>query len=104
MDTERRGRGRPRDPLDVRVVESHTYVMKPQRYNVSALRADLYRVLDRALESGVAVEVERHGRVLRIVPDVPSAKLSRLVRRACLRGDPESIVHCDWSSEWKPAP
>lgn len=90
--------------LDVRSVSSHTYVMKPRRYNASALRADIYRVLDRALETGVAIEVERNGRVLRIVPDAPATKLSRLVRRECLRGDPESIVHCDWSTEWKPEP
>lgn len=43
--------------------------MKPRRYNVSALRADIYRVFDRALETGVAIEVERNGRVLRIVPE-----------------------------------
>lgn len=78
--------------------------MKPQRYNASALRADIYRVLDRALETGIAVEVERNGRVLRIVPDAPTSKLSRLVPRACLRGNLESIVHCDWSTEWKPDP
>lgn len=78
--------------------------MKPRRYKVSALRADIYRVFDRALETGVAIEVERNGRVLRIVPDAATSKLSRLVPRACLRGDPESIVHCDWSAEWKPDP
>jgi Antitoxin Phd_YefM, type II toxin-antitoxin system len=69
----------------------------------SQLRANIYRVLDQILETGAPVEIERGGRRLRIIAiDAPS-RLSRLVRRAdAVNGDPEDLVHIDWSSEWRP--
>jgi hypothetical protein len=36
-----------------------------------------------------------------IVPKAPASKLARLVKHDCLVGDPESIVHIDWSGEWQ---
>ena len=69
----------------------------------SELRANIYRLLDRVLETGEPIEIERNGRVLRIVPEVAPSKLDRLVRRPDdYVGDPEDAVHLDWSSEWKP--
>ena len=44
------------------------------------LRRDLYRLLDQVLETGVGLEVERHGRVLRIVADDEPSRLERLTR------------------------
>jgi hypothetical protein len=71
--------------------------------NASRLRADIYRVLDEVLATGRPVEIERKGRRLRIVPDRQPSKLARLVSRpAYLRGDPEAVVHVDWSRQWKP--
>lgn len=72
-------------------------------YSVSRLRADLYRLLDRVLETGVAVEVERRGRRLRIVRAENGGRLASLKPRPeYLNADPESLVHLDWSSEWRP--
>ncbi len=68
----------------------------------SQLRQNIYQVLDQALETGVPLEVERKGRRLRIVPEPPLDKLDKLKRRDCLTGDPEDIVHMDWSKEWRP--
>ena len=69
----------------------------------SDLRQDIYRILDSVLESGQPVEVERRGRRLKIVPVVPTSKLSRLVNRTkFLRGDPEDLVSVDWSDTWRP--
>jgi antitoxin (DNA-binding transcriptional repressor) of toxin-antitoxin stability system len=76
--------------------------MTTKRYTASDLRANVYRVLDSVLESGVPVEIERKGRVLKIVPEVATSKLSRLVERPYLRGDSEEIVHLDWSRDWRP--
>jgi antitoxin (DNA-binding transcriptional repressor) of toxin-antitoxin stability system len=71
---------------------------------ISRLRANIYNLLDQVLETGVPLEVERNGKILKIVPDKSTKKkLSRLPRREdALVGDPEDIVHMDWSSEWKP--
>jgi antitoxin (DNA-binding transcriptional repressor) of toxin-antitoxin stability system len=72
-------------------------------YSVSRLRANLYKVLDRVLETGVPVEVERKGQRLRIVPVDAGARLANLSAHPdYLRTDPESLVHMDWSGEWRP--
>lgn len=68
----------------------------------SKLRQDIYRILDRVLETGVPVEIERRGRILRIVPGEPRDKLANLGSRDYLRVDPEELVHLDWSEEWRP--
>ena len=70
------------------------------KVSVSKLREDIYNILDEVLETGVPIEVERRGRVLRIVPEVKPSKLAKLKKRNCLVGDPESIVHMDWLTEW----
>ena len=72
-------------------------------YSVSRLRANLYRVLDRVLETGVPIEVERNGQRLRIVPPERGTRLKNLAPHPeYLRTDPESLVHLDWSDEWRP--
>lgn len=69
----------------------------------SELRAQIYKLLDEVLESGKPLEIERKGKLLRIVPAEPAAKLAKLVRRdEAVTGDPGDLVHLDWSSEWRP--
>lgn len=71
----------------------------------SALRADVYNLLDRVLDTGQALEVERRGQILRIVPDRASRWTDRLPRReGVLTGDPEDLVSLDWSEHWSPGP
>jgi hypothetical protein len=73
------------------------------RVTASKLRQDVYRILDGVLETGVPVEVERRGQILKIVLEEPRSKLDRLVeRRSFIKGDPDELVHLDWSSEWRP--
>jgi len=79
----------------------------PTRLTASKLRENVYRVLDQVLETGVPVEIERHGRRLEIVPARAArasapGKLTRLKRRRYLRCAPEALVHVDWSREWRP--
>ena len=78
----------------------------PTRLTASKLRANVYRVLDQVLETGIPVEIERHGRRLQIVPSGGKksrpSKLARLKRRHVLLVPPEAIVHIDWSKEWRP--
>lgn len=67
------------------------------------LRRNVYQLLDRVLESGTPLEIERHGRMLRIEPADPASRLGRLEPHPdCIAGDPESLVHMDWSDQWKP--
>jgi hypothetical protein len=69
----------------------------------TALRADLYRILDGVLQTGIPVDLERNGRRLRIVPAEESSRLARLEPHpGAVLGDPEELVHLDWSAEWRP--
>ncbi len=71
--------------------------------SVSALRANLYRLLDEVVETGVPLEVERNGSLLRIVPAKKASRLANLKPHpGTIIGDPEDMVHIDWSTEWRP--
>jgi len=70
------------------------------KITASKLRENVYNILDQALETGVPIEVERKGRILKIVPETKPSKLAKLKKRNYLVGDPESIVHMDWLHEW----
>jgi prevent-host-death family protein len=71
--------------------------------SATELRGNLYRILDRVLETGEPVEIERNGRVIRLVPDVRVFHFDQLVPHPeYILGDPDSIIHCDWSDEWRP--
>jgi hypothetical protein len=71
-------------------------------YSVSALRANLYRLLDRVLETGRPIEVERRGERLKIVRSEKRSRLS-LVRpaRGYLKVDADELLGLDWSEEWR---
>ena len=84
--------------FDVRVGKCYGAVMvvKPSR-----LRANLYRLLDRVLRTGEPIEIDRGGKKLLIVPKEKKTKLNNLVPRDVIVGDPEDLVHLDWSKEWR---
>jgi hypothetical protein len=64
------------------------------------LRQNIYRILDRILETGIPVEIERKGKKLKIIPERPVSKWDRLEKHNVIKGDPEELVHIDWSDEW----
>jgi hypothetical protein len=71
--------------------------------SASRLRADVYRILDEVLRTGQPADVERNGRLLRIVPvDLPSRLADLVPHPHAVTGDPAELVHLDWSAEWHP--
>jgi len=71
----------------------------------SQLRANVYRLLDDVLESGRPLEIERKGKILVIAPQEAQSLWDRLPRReGAIVGDPDELIHVDWSSEWNPDP
>jgi len=70
-------------------------------FSATKLRENLYAVLDEVLATGVPAVVKRKGRRIRIIAEEPPSKLDRLERHDAVVGDPEDIVHLDWSSAWK---
>ena len=72
------------------------------KVTASQLRQDIYKILDSVLQTGRPVEISRKGQALRIVPVRPVSWFDSLETRDVIVGDPESIVHVDWTAEWKP--
>ena len=68
---------------------------------VTELRANLYRIVDRVIETGAPVEIERKGARVRLEPVKRKSKLQNLTPHPeTIIGDPEALVHLDWSEEW----
>ena len=65
----------------------------------SKLREDVYNILDKVLETGEPVEIERKGKLLRIVVEpATNSRLARIVKRPGLvTGDPADLASMDWS-------
>jgi hypothetical protein len=71
----------------------------------SKLRANIYRMLDEVLETCQPLEIERNGRMLVVAPKEEQSIWDRLPRReGFIVGDPDGLIHIDWSSEWNPDP
>ena len=71
----------------------------------SKLRANIYRMLDEVLETGQPLEIERNGKTLVIAPKEERSIWDRLPRReGFIVGDPDELIHIDWSSKWNPDP
>ena len=68
------------------------------------LRKDLYRLLDRVIETGEPLEVERKGVTLKIERQAKLTKLERarlMARPDVWVGDPNDIFHMDYLEEWR---
>ena len=90
-----------RTSFDSRTTQVYPGLMA-RRLTASALRENIYRILDQITETGIPVEIERHGKVLKIVLEEPPGKLANLRPRPYLLGEPEDLVHLDWSGEGRP--
>jgi prevent-host-death family protein len=62
-----------------------------EKMTITALRQNLFNVIDRALATGEPVEIERHGKRLLLVPEQGAGKLARLKKRALITGDAASL-------------
>jgi len=71
--------------------------------SATALRSQLYRVLDEILETGIPVIIERKGKKLKIVPaETPMIPGKLKVHPDYIMTDPDQLVHIDWSDTWTP--
>lgn len=75
--------------------------------SATKLRADIYRVIEGVINSGVPVEIELRGRKVRIVPAEQRDKLANLVKRSgVIVGDPGRIGQtrtfdgAKWRRKW----
>ena len=82
------------------------YPVRKERYRMSItpteLRKNIYRLLDEVIETGRPIVVERRGRRVRIsVEPGDERRVEGLPRHDCIDGDPDDLVHMDWSHLWE---
>ena len=64
---------------------------------------NIIELVDRVIETGKSVEIECNGKRLLISIAKSPSKLDHLEYHPdFIVGDPEDLVHVDWSSQWKP--
>ncbi len=67
----------------------------------SALRRDLYNLLDKVIQTGEPIEIKRKNKVLKITVETSKTKIDNLKKRDVLNCAPEEIIHNNWEQEWK---
>jgi hypothetical protein len=63
-----------------------------EKLTLTTLRAKLFEVADRVIETGVPVAIERRGKTLLLAPQAALPRLARLRRRKLIRGAPGLLV------------
>lgn len=62
-----------------------------EKLTVTALRKNLFNVIDHVLATGEPVEIERNGKRLLLVPEQGAGKLARLKTRELVVGDAATL-------------
>ena len=76
--------------------------MPEQVFNLN-IQNDIFQLLDKVIKTGVPVEIERKGKRLLISPAEKRRDLGSLEEHPeFIVGNPDDLVHIDWSAEWKP--
>ena len=75
--------------------------------SVTELRNQIYKVIDRVIETGIPQEIERGGHRLKIELDEPKKKkLDNLKPQKTFVGDPDDLVNisvwdeAEWDQKW----
>jgi len=75
----------------------------PQQLTDKNIQKHFLRLLDQVVKTGTPVEIERKGKRLLISPAEKHRNLDCLEKHPdFIVGNPDDLVHIDWSSEWKP--
>ena len=75
----------------------------PQQTLDRNIQNDILRLLDKVVKTGIPVEIERKGKRLLVSPVRKYRNLSCLEEHPdFIIGNPDDLVHMDWSVEWKP--
>jgi hypothetical protein len=75
----------------------------PEQISNLDVQNDIFQLLDKVIKTGVPVEIERKGKRLLISPAEKRRDLDSLEEHPeFIVGNPDDLVHIDWSAEWKP--
>ena len=64
-----------------------------QPISLTALRNNLFKIVDKVIQTGNPVFLERKGHKLKIVLEEKKSKLKNLKSHDCITGDPDDLVH-----------
>lgn len=70
--------------------------------SLTALRQQLFNVVDQVIATGIPIEIKRNGHIVKIVLDDKKSKLGNLVKHDCIVGDPEELIDLslqEWNEE-----
>lgn len=69
--------------------------------SLTELRNDLYNQIDTLIETGVPIELNRKGHLIKIITVSKPSKLVKLPKRKDFKiKNPEDIIHHDWLKDW----
>lgn len=71
--------------------------------SLTALRNQIFKVVDRVIKTGIPVEIERKGHRLKIVLAEKRSKLDNLTPHDCIVGDPDELIDLK-VAEWHEGP
>ena len=75
----------------------------PEQVSNLNIPNNIFQLLDKVIKTGVPVEIERKGKRLLISPAEKRRDLDSLEEHPeFIVGNPDDLVHIDWSAEWKP--
>ena len=60
--------------------------------SLTALRSNLFKIVDGVIETGNPVELERKGHRLKIVLEAKKSKLENLKPHDCIVGNPDELI------------
>ena len=63
-----------------------------EHLTLTALRQQLFKIVDKVIQTGVPVEIERRGHRLKIVLDDPPRKLGNLRPHKAIVGDADDLL------------
>lgn len=64
------------------------------------LRSNIYKLLDEVLSSGIPIEINKGGKLLRIIPLEKTNKLENLALRPyVIVGKPDDLADISWEKE-----
>jgi len=64
------------------------------------LRANIYKLLDEVVNTGIPIEINKGGKKLKIMPVEKANKLGNLVSRPnVIKGNPDDLVDISWEKE-----
>ena len=71
-----------------------------KKVTLTKLSNNIERLLDEVLETGISLEINKNGKLLRIVPVEKKDKLKDLTFKPnVIQGNPDDLVNISWEQE-----